>query len=68
MSDEPKYPGVEVELSGQDGNAFAIIGATRLALRRGGVPPEEISAFTKEAQSGDCGNVLQTAMKWVTMS
>ena len=37
-----KYPDVTVELSGQDGNAFFIIGRTRSALKRAGVSSDEI--------------------------
>lgn len=70
MSDvlRPKYPDVQVELSGGDGNAMFIIGTVRLAMRRGGVPAEEVSAFVAEATSGDYDNVLTTCMKWVDVS
>jgi hypothetical protein len=37
MSDV-KYPEIEVELIGTDGNAFAILGKVQEALKRGGVP------------------------------
>ena len=30
---EVKYPEIEVELVGQDGNAFVILGAVRRAMR-----------------------------------
>ncbi len=42
---EPKYPDVTVELTGQDGNMFMIGGRVGAALRRSGVPREEITAF-----------------------
>ena len=32
--DGPKYPDVEVQLSGEDGNVFSIIGRIAKALRR----------------------------------
>lgn len=63
MSDV-KYPEIEVELVGQDGNAFAILGACRKAARKGGVPQEEIDKFMEEATSGDYDHLLATAMKW----
>lgn len=63
-----KFPNIEVQLSGEDGNAFSIIGRVAKAMRRGGIEKEEIDAFTKEATSGDYDNVLQTAMKWVEVS
>lgn len=65
---EPKYPSIEVQLTGRDGNAFAIIGAVTGALRKAGVSAEERAAFQKEATSGDYDNVLVTAMKWVSVS
>lgn len=65
METEVKYPDVNVQLSGEDGNAMFIIGRTTGALRRAGVPREEISKFTAEATSGDYDNVLQTVMRWV---
>ena len=60
-----KHPEVTVKLSGEDGNAMSIIGRTRRAMRRGGVPDAELEAFTKEAMSGDYDHVLQTVMNWV---
>lgn len=64
MSD-PMYPDVEVQLSGEDGNAFYIIGRVTRALRRAGVPREKIDVFVAEATSGDYDHVLQTTMRWV---
>lgn len=65
---QPKYPGIEVQLPGQDGNAMSIIGSVTKALRSEGVSAEERSAFTTEAMSGDYNNVIQTAMRWVSVS
>lgn len=62
-----KYPEIEVQLSGEDGNAFFIIAAIRKELRRGGVSSEEVKKFSTEAMSGDYDNVLLTAQKWVTV-
>ena len=61
-----KYPDIEVQLSGEDGNAYAIIGAVSRALRHADVPWEERDRFRKEAMSGDYDHVLQTAMAWVS--
>jgi len=68
MSGTPKYPDVEVRLSGEDGNAFTVIARVRTALRRAGVTTEELAAFTTEATAGDYDHVLQTAMAWVEVS
>jgi Domain of unknown function (DUF4314) len=62
---QPRYPEVQVQLTGQDGNAFAILGRIAAALRHAGVPQEEIDAFFAEATSGDYDHLLQTTMAWV---
>jgi hypothetical protein len=64
----PKYPEIEVQLVGQDGNAFAILGNMQEALRKGGVPKVEIDAFLEDAMSGDYDHLLQTCMKWCEIS
>lgn len=61
----PKYPEITVQLTGNDGNAWAIMGAVSRALRENGVPAEEITEFTNESMSGDYDNLLRTAMSWV---
>lgn len=62
---EPKYPHITVQLTGNDGNAFAVMGAVSKALRRADVPAEEIKQYTDESMSGDYDNLLATAMSWV---
>jgi hypothetical protein len=62
---QPRYPDVQVQLSGEDGNAFAILGRTAGALRRAGVLQEEIDQYFAEATSGDYDHLLQTTMSWV---
>lgn len=42
---QPKYPNISVDLMGNNGNAFYIIGAVSNALRKGGVPKEDVKAF-----------------------
>jgi hypothetical protein len=63
-----KYPGVEVRLVGEDGNAYAIMGRVSAALKRAGASPEEIKEYMDESMSGDYDNLLRTAMKWVEVS
>jgi hypothetical protein len=63
-----KYPDIHVKLSGEDGNAFAIIGAVQREMKQAGVSAEERNAFFGEATSGDYDNVIQTAMRWVNVS
>jgi hypothetical protein len=62
---QPRYPDVQVQLTGEDGNAFAILGRTAAAMRHAGVPQEEIDAYFSEATSGDYNHLLHTTMTWV---
>lgn len=65
VSNYPKFPHIEVQLTGNDGNAFAIIGAVTKAMRRGGVSANDIKAYQSEAMSGDYDNLLATSMRYV---
>jgi hypothetical protein len=67
VSKEIAYPDIEVQLSGEDGNAFFIIGRVSAALKRGGAPKDDIDAFVEDAMSGDYNHVLQTVTKWVSV-
>lgn len=61
--------GVEVELLGQDGNAFMLLGLVQKALRRhkddlpAGVTPDVVMADLGAAESYD--DLLQRIMSWV---
>jgi len=63
----PKYD-VAVQLSGNDGNAFAIIAQVNRALRDAGATPEEIKQYQQESMSGDYDNLLRVAMDWVNVA
>ena len=65
-NDSAKYPHIRVQLVGQDGNAFSIMGRVTGAMRQAGVSKDEIENFRSEAMSGDYNNLLQTCMRWVT--
>jgi hypothetical protein len=58
---------IKVKLVGTDGNAFAIIGKVREALKKGG-HADLASEFTKEAMSGDYDHVLQTCFEYVDVT
>lgn len=60
-----RYPDVSVQLIGEDGNAFLILGKVQAALRKADVPKAEIEEFLAEAQSGNYDHLLQTVMQWV---
>lgn len=59
---------LDVQLTGEDGNAFAVMGAVRKALRRAGVPAADIERYAEESMSGDYDHLLGTAMCWVNVS
>lgn len=65
---DTKYPDIEVELVGQDGNAFAIMGAVSRALKKAGVSSDEVEQYRQESMSGDYDNLIKTAMNWVSVS
>lgn len=60
----PKFD-VEVELVGQDGNAYAIMGAIKKALRKAGATNEQVDQYLSESMSGDYNNLLSVATEWV---
>ena len=68
MKEQIRHPEIRVKLSGEDGNAFAIIGRVTTALKRGGCDPAEVKAFHAEATMGDYDHLLQTCMRWVHVS
>lgn len=68
MSQDVKYPEIEVELSESNGNAFVIMGKVSKALRRAGVEKSEVDQFITEATAGDYDHLLQTCMKWVDVT
>jgi hypothetical protein len=60
----PKY-NVAVQLSGNDGNAFAVMGAVKSALKKSGASKEEVEQYLTDSMSGDYDNLLRVAMEWV---
>ena len=64
MSEPIKYPEVQVQLTGNDGNAFAILGNCQKAARQAGLTKDQIDEFVNEAMSGDYDHLLHTCMKY----
>ena len=64
----PKYPDVSVQLSGRDGNAFAIIAAVRGALKSAGetAAAEEFGKSAFDCDSYDA--LLRLAAQTVDVS
>ena len=54
---------IHLKLTGEDGNAFFILGRARQALRRAR-RSDLWEQFNKEATSGDYTNLLATCMKY----
>jgi hypothetical protein len=66
---QERYPmskyNVSVQLSGNDGNAFSVMGAVKSALKKAGASKEEIEQYLTDSMSGDYDNLLRVAMEWV---
>lgn len=61
----PKYPNVRVQLSGEDGNAYAIIGMVAQALRRQ-VGNEAADEYREQALASESyDGLLQLTMQTV---
>lgn len=58
---------IEVQLSGNDGNAFSIMARVSSALRKGG-RRDLVASFQTEATNGDYDNLLTTCMRYVRVS
>lgn len=59
-----KHPHIAVQLSGEDGNAFAILARCARAGRDAGLTRDELAEFRKEATSADYDHLLTTALRW----
>ena len=60
MSDPP--------LTGEDGNAFNVLGLVIRALRAAGLGDDEVAEFRQEATtSGSYDGLLRACMAWVTV-
>ncbi len=61
----PKYPGIKVQLTGEDGNVFSIIGRVSKALNRAG-QADAAKQFQEDAMScGSYDEVLVLAINTV---
>jgi len=56
---------VTVQLVGEDGNAFAILGRVTAAMRKARWTQEEIDEYKKQAMSGDYDNLLAVTTEYV---
>jgi hypothetical protein len=63
-ADGPPYPQVRVQLTGQDGNTFAILVRCQTAMRDAGCAESEVDGFVVEAISRDYDHLLRTCTSW----
>ena len=63
----PHYPGITVQLTGEDGNAFLVLCKVSYALREAGVEEERVEIFFREASAGNYDHLLRVAMEWVSV-
>lgn len=59
---------ITVQLTGEDGNAFAVLATVQRALKNNGVPKEERDQYFVEATAGDYDNLLSVTMNWVDVA
>ena len=59
-----RAPGSD-NLVGVDGNAFAVMGATKAMLRRAGASDAYVAAYLQEAMSGDYDRLIATSMAYL---
>ena len=62
---DPKYPEIEVQLTGEDCNAFSVVGRVCKAMRSAGVPQATIDEVANEMMDGDYDHLLRVATEWV---
>lgn len=62
----PKLP-LTVRLSGEDGNAFSILGGTCQAMREAGISEETIKQYFAEATSSDYQHLLAVTAEYVNI-
>lgn len=68
MKAEVKYPQIKVKLVGKDSNSFSILANVLGEMKRHKLSAEERRTFFDEAMKGDYNHLLQTCMKWVTIT
>lgn len=63
-----KFPDIFVKLSGNNGNAYSIMGAVAIAMKKAGVSAQDIDAYQTEATSGDYDHLLHVTMNTVNVT
>ena len=68
MEEHNGQPRPEVQLSGNDGNAWSIMASVSSAMRDAGCSKEHISAYKSESTRGDYDNLLRVACKYAVVA
>lgn len=64
----PKFPNVAVQLTGTDGNAFALVGKVTKALKRAGEPDAAKACQDEAFAAGSYDELLVVLMSYVDVS
>jgi hypothetical protein len=62
-----KHPEIRVTLD-TAGDDFRVVDHVSKAMRRAGIPADEIEQFCDEAMSGDDRDLLRICGRWVTLA
>lgn len=63
LPDDLNFIPADLDLVGQDGNAFSVLGQVRRALIKAGNPPETVKIITDEMMSSNYDYLLGIAME-----
>jgi hypothetical protein len=61
----PKYSRVKVQVTGPHAGFLSTVAAVQAAMRRAGVPLQELSNFYADAAEENEDNLLPTCLRWV---
>ena len=65
IANGPKYPRVKVHVTGPYAGFYSTLAAVQAAMRRAGVPLQELSNFYADAAEESEDNLLRTCLRWV---
>ncbi|MGH7487803.1 MAG: hypothetical protein ACREMY_19710 [bacterium] len=64
----PKYPGIQVRLTGGGQHPMFIMGRSVAAMRRAGLSEADRQAFISEATAGNYDSLLATVRRWFNVN
>lgn len=65
MLGRPKYPQIKVKLTGEDGNAFMILGKVAKAMRAAGLTEAQVKEYLDAATSDSYYQLMATTINYV---